>query len=125
MTHLKPAVAFLLFSIPAGLYSCKIPSPKDETKNIIASMNKAAQSGVRVEGRFVRIEETGGKEHDLYVKVGDSVMNFKTGLLLDKMEISLLETHGNNIILTYEVYANPVTGQQDKIVRFMQPVYKR
>jgi len=78
-----------------------------------------------VEGKFLNIQKLTDKTYTLSIQLNqDSVAIFETYMPFDQNEISLLKKDGNNIILTYKVYQDPVTKKPIKMVQYMQPVYE-
>ena len=108
--------------------SCKNPNKSIALSNsdsIINGFKKAKESGVQIEGQFMRIETLNEKESNLYLKLNsDSIVAFRTIMPLDSNDINRLKQGQNNFKLTYTEFNNPVTKNVDKIVQFIQPLYK-
>jgi hypothetical protein len=93
--------------------------------SIVAGMTEAKNSCEKIEGKFLSIKKLTDKTYSLSIQLSpDSITIFETLMPLDQNEISLLKKEGNNIILTYKLYENPVTKKQVKMVQYMQPVYE-
>ncbi|MEO5943570.1 MAG: hypothetical protein ABIP30_07620 [Ferruginibacter sp.] len=111
------------------ILSCKNSNKSitlNDTDSIINSFKKAKESGVQIEGQFVRIETLNEKESNLYLKLNsDSIVAFRTIMPIDSNEISRLKKGQNNIKLTYTEFNNPITKKVDKVVQFMQPIYEQ
>lgn len=115
-------IALIFFSTAKGQINTNIKIEKGDC--VIASLNRAKENGIKIEGKFIKIISVQKGHNDLYLKVADSIMVFNSPLWLDTTEIDLLKDTGNNIRLTYIEYGNPVTKQNDKLVQYMEPVYK-
>ncbi len=80
---------------------------------------------IAVDGRFVKQEKEYKNSYNLYLKVGDSIMLFKTVVILDETEINMLKKKGNNMHVVYQEYFNPVKKTKERIVRSLIPDYGR
>ena len=99
--------------------------PTSNQDSIVTGMSIAKNSGEKVEGKFLNIQKLTDKTYSLSIQLNyDSIAIFETYMPLDQKEISALKKQGNNIILTYKVYQNPVTKKPIKMVQYMQPVYE-
>ena len=76
--------------------SCKNPNKSIALSNsdsIINGFKKAKESGVQIEGQFMRIETLNEKESNLYLKLNsDSIVAFRTIMPLDSNDINRLVT---------------------------------
>ena len=88
-------------------------------------MKQAKNRSEKVEGKFLNIQKLTDKTYSLSIGLTqDSTAVFETYMPLDENEIMLLKKEGNNIILTYYVYQNPMTNKSVKMVEYMQPIYE-
>jgi len=93
-------------------------------KEVLDSKTRAEENTSQFEGRFVKLKKINSRDYTLFLL--DSVNNidsFRTTMPLDTNEIALLMKEGNNIILHYYNFYNPVTKTTEKVVRSMSPVY--
>ena len=94
-------------------------------KEVLDSKTKAEENTTQFGGKFVKLKKINSRDYTLFLL--DSVNNldsFRTVMPLDTNEIALLTKKGDNIILHYYNFYNPVTKITEKIVRSMTPVYE-
>ncbi|UAY51919.1 hypothetical protein [Ferruginibacter albus] len=115
---------FIIFTVIALSAKGQTNVTIAKADTVLAGMNAARENGIKIEGKFIKNIKTKGSNYDLYLQVADSIIIFNSLMPLDKVEIGLLKKQGNNIILTYVEYYNPVKKQKIKHVQFMQPVYE-
>jgi hypothetical protein len=93
-------------------------------KEIADSKAKAEKGTTRREGKFFSLTKLDNRYYTLVLAgPADEKDSFVTLMPLDSLEISLLKKTGNNIILTYRNFYNPVRKRSEKIVRSMVPLY--
>ena len=91
----------------------------------LTNMFRTKNNGEKVTGRFLNIQRLSDRVYKLSIQLSqDSIAVFETYMPLDQNEINLLKKEGNNIILTYIVYQNPVTKKSIKQVQYLQPIYE-
>jgi hypothetical protein len=123
------SIAFFIIASLILASSCndhlQSESPNSNKDSIVAGLTEAKSSGGKVEGKFLSIKKLNDKTYSLSIQLSpDSIAIFETLMPLDQNEINLLKKEGNNILLTYKLYENPVTKKQVKMVQYMQPVYE-
>lgn len=117
---LIPVLLLLLFSGAMGS-ACKSGEKKKPVAKLVTT-----QSEVPAEGRLVRFEKLNDQNYNLYVHVtpDTTATLFKTVLILDENEISMLKKEGNNIRLRYNEIVVPETKDTFKVVRYLEPMYE-
>ena len=118
----KLCIGLCMFSL-----SCKNnPSITINSENeILDSKARAEKNTTHFEGRFVSLTKLNPREYTLVLlDPANKLDSFRTLMPLDSFEISSLAKKGNNIILQYFKFNNPVTKNTDKVVRSMVPVYE-
>ena len=119
----KLLIAFPLFIF---LVSCKSQTAsinKKITSDTIS--NVVSKDKISVEGKFIKIEkEDSSRYYDLYLKINDSIVVFKTVFIIGENEIPHLKKEGNNIRLIYYEHYNPVTRKIDKLEKAMAFIYE-
>jgi hypothetical protein len=124
--NLHKARIFILFSIL--LAACSDGST--ETSSLSNENPKVDSITIgrdikKVQGRFIQIEKISERSYVLTLQINnDSIAVFQTLMPLNEMEIGLLKKTGNNIVLTYTEYENPVTKKVVKSVTSMLPIYE-
>jgi len=94
-------------------------------KEVLESKTRAEGNATQFEGRFVKLNKLNSRDYMLFLlDSGDNLDSFRTVMPLDTNEITLLTKKGNNIILHYYNFYNPVTKTTEKVVRSMKPIYE-
>jgi hypothetical protein len=94
-------------------------------KEVLDSKTKVEMKTTQFEGRFVKFRKVNTRDFMLFLRDSvDNLDSFRTGMPLDKNEIALLTKKGNNIMLRYYDFFNPVTKTTERVVRSMTPVYE-
>src|SRR3569833_2784645 len=89
------------------------------------SKAKVEKNTIHFEGKFVSLTKLNPREYTLVLLDSASKLDsFRTLMPLDSFEICSLAKNGNNIILQYYKFNNPVTKNTDKVVRSMVPAYE-
>ena len=94
-------------------------------EKVLDSKTKAEENTTQFEGRFVKLKKINSRIYTLFLLDSvDKLDTFRTAMPLDSNEITLLTKKGNNIVLCYHNFYNPVTKTTEKVVRSMTPVYE-
>jgi len=93
-------------------------------KEIQQSISEATKNTKAFSGRFIKQEKINSRDYCLYLKnEQDSIVTFISPPFFGDAEIKLLKKSGNNVNLRYQDYYNPVKKTNEKIVRYMEPLY--
>lgn len=93
-------------------------------EDVLQSKANAEINTISFEGKFVKIQQVNHRDYLLLLKdENDSIISFLTMLPIDSTEIKMLRKSGNNIMLHYINFYNPVKKENEKIVKSMTPFY--